>query len=287
MKTKVMQVTPDQARAWLARNHESNRKIEQDRVDSYADDMRQGRWTLTHQGIAFDKRERLIDGQHRLAAVVAFGKSVPMLVCWNDEATLDDPIDRARPRSLAFLVGVTTRRVGAITCCGSLELGYRVKIPSVGFIQEVAERNADAFRTFDEKIEKFERLASAGLAGALAWTFPVAKMKTVHFAEQVIFGEMIQRGDPAFALRNWLQRNKGHGLKPWDAAMATLKCFTSFLADEKVKNVYSDSIEGYGMMAALRRKREIPYTPSSADIAARYPKGGMSAFKLVEPEAAE
>jgi hypothetical protein len=39
-------------------------------VRDFAEAMRRGDWRLTHQGIAFDASGALVDGQHRLAAIV-------------------------------------------------------------------------------------------------------------------------------------------------------------------------------------------------------------------------
>lgn len=76
----VMTVTSKIAKEWLERNAVNNRKINPNRVRMYAEDMRSGNWKLTHQGIAFDADGQLIDGQHRLAAVVKSGVPVRMLI---------------------------------------------------------------------------------------------------------------------------------------------------------------------------------------------------------------
>lgn len=60
-----------------------NRPMQNKRVNQYAADMLAGRWILTHQGIAFDCEGNLIDGQHRLQAVVRSGKAVYMVVAYN------------------------------------------------------------------------------------------------------------------------------------------------------------------------------------------------------------
>jgi hypothetical protein len=61
--------------------------------------MLNGNWVLTHQGIAISKSGKLIDGQHRLAAVVKANVPVEMMVF----SGLDDEsifaIDQSRPRS--------------------------------------------------------------------------------------------------------------------------------------------------------------------------------------------
>jgi len=72
-------VTPSQAQLWLdipARNRVLNER----RVEMYAAMMKRGDWMLTNQGIAFDEQGSLIDGQHRLRAIVRSQCTVDMLV---------------------------------------------------------------------------------------------------------------------------------------------------------------------------------------------------------------
>lgn len=83
MQTKTMTVTPALAAEWLERNYQSNRVIRWPRVQQLAQCIRAGHWQLTHQGIAFDTDGTLIDGQHRLYAILETGESVPMSVTTN------------------------------------------------------------------------------------------------------------------------------------------------------------------------------------------------------------
>lgn len=77
--SEVVSVTPGLAAAWLA-DKAPNRRVRKRVVERYANDMRDNRWRLTHQGIAFDETGALIDGQHRLAAIVRADVPIQMLV---------------------------------------------------------------------------------------------------------------------------------------------------------------------------------------------------------------
>lgn len=57
-----------------------NRKIREARVDLYAQQIKRGDWLVTNQGIAFDETGKLIDGQHRLMAIVRADTSAEILV---------------------------------------------------------------------------------------------------------------------------------------------------------------------------------------------------------------
>ena len=103
METSVVNVTPEIAREWLEKNMKNNRPVLKATVHSYARQMRNGTWNLTHQGIAFDEDGNLIDGQHRLSAVVEANIPVMMNVTRNVERKPGEvfTIDMGRKRTYA------------------------------------------------------------------------------------------------------------------------------------------------------------------------------------------
>lgn len=78
-KVTIVNVTPSLAAEWLKCNTR-NRNLSESYVDSLARDMESGRWLFTHQGVAFDIDGVLLDGQHRLNAIVRSGVTVRMVV---------------------------------------------------------------------------------------------------------------------------------------------------------------------------------------------------------------
>lgn len=106
-KTQLMVIDPAKAEHWL-KNNFRNRPISEDVVRAYAADMTAGRWTVTHQGLAFNDRDELIDGQHRLRAIILSGCTVQTMVTFglpskikDSEMTTMDCVDRGRTRSVA------------------------------------------------------------------------------------------------------------------------------------------------------------------------------------------
>ena len=100
-------ITPAMAADWL-KNNFNNRPVSEDVVKAYARDMINGVWMPTHQGIAFNDEDRLIDGQHRLRAIVLANVTVRMMVTFNlrseiegSQMTTMDCVDRGRTRSVA------------------------------------------------------------------------------------------------------------------------------------------------------------------------------------------
>jgi len=75
IRTTYMDITPDLAAQWLEGNVR-NRRIDQGYVNCLAEEMAADRWITTHQGIGFDRAGTLIDGQHRLWAVLQSGCTI-------------------------------------------------------------------------------------------------------------------------------------------------------------------------------------------------------------------
>ena len=100
MYSELLTITPSEASKYLA-NNPANRRLSESEVETLAADMREGRWCITHQGIAIGKTGRLLDGQHRLAAVIKAGVPVQMMVTLDVDESAIDAIDQGRKRSVA------------------------------------------------------------------------------------------------------------------------------------------------------------------------------------------
>lgn len=66
----IEKITPFMARDILENDNNTNRAIKPATVDQYARAMIQGDWKISESIIAFDDKGNLVNGQHRLAAIV-------------------------------------------------------------------------------------------------------------------------------------------------------------------------------------------------------------------------
>jgi len=98
MRMEVVDVSPQLAAEWLTRNT-NNRPLSKNTVQQLAGQIQRGEWQLTHQGIAFDEDGTLIDGQHRLAAIVKAGITVPLTVTHGVPRTAFTVMDTGRKRT--------------------------------------------------------------------------------------------------------------------------------------------------------------------------------------------
>lgn len=91
-------ITPETAERMLRRNY-LNRRVNARAVDRYAARMKAGQWRESNDAICFDNRGNLINGQHRLMAVVKSGVSIRCDVKTGLDPECVYTIDTARTRS--------------------------------------------------------------------------------------------------------------------------------------------------------------------------------------------
>ena len=96
----IVTVTPSQAQSWLDhRNIERQRAYSHHKASQWYSEMRAGRWKTTHQGIAFDWDGFLLDGQHRLGAIVLLGRPVQLDVRIGCDPDTFDVLDTGHKRT--------------------------------------------------------------------------------------------------------------------------------------------------------------------------------------------
>ncbi len=135
---ELVDVTPDLAREWLGYNTH-NRNIRQGVVLAYAADMTEGHWLWNGESLKFSVTDVLLDGQHRLLAVIDAGVTVKMLVVRGLPDETQETIDGGAKRRFGDLLRlrgeVNTALLAAITRrvhiweTGARRIGTKVKYP--------------------------------------------------------------------------------------------------------------------------------------------------------------
>ncbi|MBI9017345.1 MAG: hypothetical protein JEZ07_08815 [Phycisphaerae bacterium] len=104
LNSVIMNVSPVRAKNWLENANSNNRSLSQGHINKLARDMTNGKWKLTHEAIAFDPHGVLLDGQHRLYAVMKSGKDIEMAVTFNVPTNALMAIDCGKPRSVVDIL---------------------------------------------------------------------------------------------------------------------------------------------------------------------------------------
>jgi hypothetical protein len=218
---EIVFVTPELAAKWLDRNP-NNRRVSKSRVSFYASQMQSGSWKLTHQGIAFDELGNLVDGQHRLHAVIQSGVSTRFWVFSgvSREAMISIDVGKSRTADDAFnLLGdEATRHSIAISrillgsyvfqrgATETLDIAYTIGLDKLRVFHD-AMRKAIEFSTLIAS-EKGLRHACVSGAIASAWFTQNTELLS-QFKEHFLSGVVTSEADvAAIKLRTFMMTSK-------------------------------------------------------------------------------
>jgi len=98
-------ITPELAAEFLKKN-EGNRKLSDRGIQFLYQQMVSGDWQLTADTIKIGKNGRLLDGQHRLQALVKYGKPLEMFVAEGLDDKVFSVLDTGKNRTAADVLGV-------------------------------------------------------------------------------------------------------------------------------------------------------------------------------------
>jgi hypothetical protein len=87
----------------MLENNKNNRNVLQTRIKRYAQDMRSGLWITNGETIKIDEDGNILDGQHRLYAVVETGITIECYVIRGLPRSCFNTIDIGAPRSSASI----------------------------------------------------------------------------------------------------------------------------------------------------------------------------------------
>jgi hypothetical protein len=218
--SQIMEVTPLQASRWLDSNT-CNRPLNHKHVERLAEDMRAGRWRLTHQGIAFDCEGLLLDGQHRLWAIVEADVPVKMRVFFNEPTESRLVLDCGKRRSnldILMLGGeagdVTNRHLATLR---ALLAGQSARATTLTPGAE-AEKLSQHREAIYFAVEHLERGSLPGLCTAQVRAVVARAYYSVDHSQLRHFCNVLKSGIPAgdrdhviLALRDFLSRSHAAG----------------------------------------------------------------------------
>ena len=215
-----VQVTPEMAAKWLEGNV-LNRPLKQAHVERLAREMKAGRWRLTHQGIAFDVTGCLIDGQHRLWAVVESGVTVPMRVFYNEPAGNLYAVDNGERRTNLDILNLTGE-VGEVTAKDLATLrAMLASLSARGSTFSASEESAQYRRHQHAVSFAVKHLGNSGRKGLATAQIRAVIARATYTADEqrlVHFCDVLRSGVPAdeqdhviLALRDFLTRNQSAG----------------------------------------------------------------------------
>lgn len=213
-------ITPEVAAAIIGSQNGHNRTLRDGRVERYAEAMKRGQWRTTGQGLTFDTDGNLIDGQHRLHAVVLSGVTVEMVVVRDADPTAFTVIDTGLNRraadtlQLAGLPNPThsapiVRLSIAWECDIATDSSAVANLITNDDIMEYAEKHRGHLIEATKAGSNIYANVGGNRAAMGAVLLAAIRMDAgacFGFSEAVLTGEGLALGDPRLALRNLLVR---------------------------------------------------------------------------------
>jgi hypothetical protein len=98
MNASTQIITPSLAKL-LLENNLHNRPLKKSKVSDYANQMKLGLWKLSPEGITISKTGKVLNGQHRLHAVILANINVPFMVFTEVEDELFKTFDTGSKRN--------------------------------------------------------------------------------------------------------------------------------------------------------------------------------------------
>jgi hypothetical protein len=225
-ESNVVLVTPDYAKDLLQKN-DRNRGISKYVLSNYVSDMKNDRWQDSASQIQISSEGSLLNGQHRLHAVVESGRSQYFTITKGLEKKTQDVMDLGKTRTVADALSIRgVKNWHMVAASIRLHYGWQTgtpiktfgggrtgrtkaqeielilqekdKIPMLGEVMNMASRSTSAFRPLTGGSVGAFLIEAARLPG----TWEYAR----NFIEQVTTGERLVDRDPILVLRNRLNK---------------------------------------------------------------------------------
>ncbi len=259
-----------------------NRPLSGSHVDKLARDAKAQRWPLTHQGIAFDPKGNVVDGQHRLAAHAKAQVDLTTVVCRYkslraaEDAMIVFDAGRARRVADSLTIGGVMRKESAKDATAVAVL-LGALVTGVDASKAGAFQVESSYRTYREAVDwsvsalPGKRFTSPIRASfAMAWL--VDRAKASELAMQVREGTATPGSAASLWNRAWsdglLAASGGYGARR-DVCLRALRIVKAHVLGERPpERVYTKEDAMMWFRAAITG--EAP-PPESADSAAPPP----------------
>lgn len=224
LKMTVEHIGPQEAAEYL-KNMKTQREPKAGPVKRLVATMKEGRWLLTGDPIRFDESGRLIDGGHRLTAVIQSGHAIETVVIRGLSKKVVDFLDQfGVKRQLgqvladkgllhaallaAMLTWIWRERNGLLSSgrCVTIHDGLKI-------MKEEGLEDSDILSVACPRARVFPAI-SGSLWAYLGWRLPTlsTQERSDNFLQSLCEGAGMERGDPILTLRDQLaSRRKSVG----------------------------------------------------------------------------
>ena len=243
---EVVTMTPQWASQLLGQTKQKNRKFKRRHLERLTNTIQSGNWYITAQGIALDNQNNILDGQHRLAAIVRAEKPIQIMLGRNLDPAIFNVVDTGATRTAGDALDILGSAKGKTVAAALKNYQLYYQYPKVkwsgnhtpahtevtklydlhkdyveNMIEEIARRRK-SFRCFSESVA----LTFSLLARDKHW----AETPILNFMDAICFGANLEPEDVCLSFRNQLGSGyfKRRGTCPAQYLLNSfIKCFNN------------------------------------------------------------
>lgn len=252
----VKQVSPEWAKELLAMNKD-NRPVNEDHVNFLAAQMLAGKWKYTGDPIKISTKGRLLDGQHRLLAVVKSGVTIEAMVIKDLDENIFTVLDTGRVRNAADTLAIegvdnATKISGIVRFILGMKKGKysdastqtggagKTKLTNSEVLAFYKKHKAEVLISFGHGFDRNNKLISKSVLSGLHFLFTEKDAKqATYFIERFKDGIGLTADSSLLLLRERLINdiNSKAKLPMYEKLALIIKAWQFFRAGKSIKSL--------------------------------------------------
>lgn len=240
-------ISPAKAKKYLGSNIVNNRKHVEQHSDSIANDIIDGNWIVdTGDCIKFNTKGELIDGQHRLQAIIKSDTAVQLHVAYDVPEGAMPVLDTGKTRTFAHTLKMSdtpeyTRAGAIIKWVYLFDKGFPINKgtykPTTSQLKKCFDKHPEEFIEAARRSNDIRR-AGMGMSSAAGVAFylfnRISPSLTATFFDQLVSGENLNKNSPVLTLRNKLFRVARDRVKNYEVLALYVRAWNNFVTDTPV-----------------------------------------------------
>jgi hypothetical protein len=248
-KSGIEWFNPERAELHIKKDSKYQRPVSKAYVKKYARDMRNGKWTFNASPVRFDGvddhgQPRMIDGFHRMEALLLANATMPFLVTYGIGMESMRTMDTGRSRSLQQMFALDGVSVASVVAPAIVYLAAFLKN---GSFSAEKSSNSEYFDVLYEHSDikqiatKYDvlmpRNLPKGLVTCCHYLFAKKDPELAEYVcEAVVSGAGLERNAPAYIFREWVNA-EGENFTTGQIANALVDCWNKEVRGEKMTRI--------------------------------------------------
>jgi hypothetical protein len=212
MYAEIVTITPEMAAQWLDLNSH-NRGLRQQFIERLAAAIKRGEWITNGETIKVNKKS-LVDGQHRLWAIVLAEKPVKALVAYNVPDSAQETVDTGIKRTMSDMLKLRGEKDHTTLAAALVQLHIWETRGALGLQGAYYPTPQQAFALLNkypeirESVDIGRRLSAhihypGGLAATLHWVLnKIDSEDATDFFDRLTSGHNLDEDNPILVLRD-------------------------------------------------------------------------------------